>query len=242
MKDSELDLGGWTDFSEHYVELITDPGRDSLYLRSIGLIDQLIHIIGDCSDKRVLDVGCANGALLCALRPREAFGCDCVKYELLADFQFHVADATERIPFDDEFFDVTVASLSLMFFANLRGAIGEMYRVTKPGGRCVIAVMHPSFYRTGSVDGDMNFVVEKDLSESCSFSVEIGRDVGPLMYYYRPYSEYINEFLRVGFQLRAVRDWHIDISHYLATQGEDRRAKMDRTGKVPLYTFMEWSR
>lgn len=48
--------------------------------------------------------------------------------------------AAERLPFDDDSFDAVVSQFGLMFFTDPSGAIQEMRRVLKPGGRLAVAV------------------------------------------------------------------------------------------------------
>src|SRR5436853_1315568 len=59
--------------------------------------------------------------------------------------------SAELLPFADNQFDAAVARLSAMFFADPPGALREMLRVVKPGGRVSFAVwgpaeMNPFFY------------------------------------------------------------------------------------------------
>jgi len=53
------------------------------------------------------------------------------------DLSFVAGDAT-RLPFADETFDVVTISFGLRNVVDVDGALREMYRVTRPGGRVVI--------------------------------------------------------------------------------------------------------
>lgn len=57
----------------------------------------------------------------------------------LSNITFHQSPA-ERLPFPDNTFDVVVGRLSAMFFVDPKSALGEILRVTKPGGRIVLLV------------------------------------------------------------------------------------------------------
>jgi len=59
----------------------------------------------------------------------------------LANITFRQSPA-ESLPFDDASFDVVVSRLGAMFFNDVRGALSEMLRVTKPNGRISLAVWH----------------------------------------------------------------------------------------------------
>ena len=54
----------WTDGTPDYMRLICDYARDSHYLRERGLKPNLLYMAGDCSDAKVLDVGCGVGGIL----------------------------------------------------------------------------------------------------------------------------------------------------------------------------------
>jgi arsenite methyltransferase len=51
------------------------------------------------------------------------------------------ADAT-AVPFDDATFDAAISTYGLTAIANVDGAIDEMIRIVRPGGRLVIADVH----------------------------------------------------------------------------------------------------
>jgi ubiquinone/menaquinone biosynthesis C-methylase UbiE len=55
--------------------------------------------------------------------------------------QFEVAPA-DRLPFPDDTFDVVISRFGVMFFPSPVGAVREMLRVLKPGGRLALAVWH----------------------------------------------------------------------------------------------------
>lgn len=57
----------------------------------------------------------------------------------LSNITLHQSPA-ERLPFPDNTFDVVVGRLSAMFFVDPKSALGEILRVTKPGGRIVLLV------------------------------------------------------------------------------------------------------
>jgi ubiquinone/menaquinone biosynthesis C-methylase UbiE len=60
-----------------------------------------------------------------------------------AGIPWHEASA-EAMPLPDESFDVVACQLGLQFFADKAGALREMHRVLKPGGRLLINVPGPT--------------------------------------------------------------------------------------------------
>jgi demethylmenaquinone methyltransferase/2-methoxy-6-polyprenyl-1,4-benzoquinol methylase len=61
------------------------------------------------------------------------------------DLGFVAGDAT-RLPFADASFDAVTISFGLRNVVDVNGALGEMLRVTKPGGRLVVCEFsHPTW-------------------------------------------------------------------------------------------------
>lgn len=98
-------------------------------------------------ETRFLDLGCGGGGAsqLAAERGAQVAGLDAaaplieIARERLPDGRFRVGDL-EELPYDDVSFDVTFASMSLMFAANPSVALQEMKRVTAAGGRITVGV------------------------------------------------------------------------------------------------------
>ncbi len=109
----------------------------------------ILKLMGPVKDADVLDAGCGDGALACAMASGGASvtGIDADPV-MLAAARAH-AEATrveamflpgriERLPFRDSSFDVVVAVTVLCFVADADTAVREMARVLRPGGRLVL--------------------------------------------------------------------------------------------------------
>jgi SAM-dependent methyltransferase len=124
------------------------------YLRFMGrfsepLAAQFADLAGVGGGQRVLDVGCGPGALTAALADR--VGADRVSAvdpsaRFVAALRDRLPDvdvrrsAAEELPFSDDLFDATLAQLVVHFMADPVQGLGEMRRVTRPGGTVAACV------------------------------------------------------------------------------------------------------
>ena len=238
--EEQLGSMEWTNCSKAYQELIEDKSYDSAYLREAGIIPNLLELVGDCSSSSVLDVGCGSGWLLRVLHAKEAHQCDIVppRTSSPGDPEFRLSDC-RALNYESGSFDVVVASMLLMWIPELTKAVEEMFRVCKPGGKLVIALAHPYFYRTGEITEAGDFSLTRDLS--MPFVIEdhrIAGLAGPLKYYYRPVETYINSMISCGWSIRQLREWFLDMVKY-EKETQTTHHQLYRTGKVPMYLFIE---
>ena len=121
-----------------------DPYEQYVGRWSRRVAPQFLSWLSIPAGRRWLDVGCGTGALSAAildqcaslsvigLDPSEGF-LEKAREQLGSRVLLRRGSATE-IPLDDRSVDVTVSALVLNFVPNGRAAVGEMARVTAPGG------------------------------------------------------------------------------------------------------------
>jgi SAM-dependent methyltransferase len=110
----------------------------------------LLRLSGDLGNCAVLDVGCGDGALTLAIRragAKSVTGCDIDPRMIAhavaraeqqqAGIRYVVADGA-CLPFADRSFDLVASVTVLSFLPDAEGAVREMARVLRPGGRLVI--------------------------------------------------------------------------------------------------------
>ncbi|MDY6795320.1 MAG: class I SAM-dependent methyltransferase [Actinomycetota bacterium] len=101
---------------------------------------------------RVLEIGCGTGYAMLNLSLagvlEEAWGCDisqgmldvCEDNAEKLGMKVHLQQAdVENLPYEDEFFDLVIGHAVLHHLPDLDASFREIYRVLKPGGKCVVA-------------------------------------------------------------------------------------------------------
>lgn len=107
----------------------------------------MLDSAGVQSGTRLVDLGCGGGgaSVIAAQRGAQVSGLDAaealiqIARERVLDGDFRVGDL-EALTFDDDSFDITFASLSLMFANDPLTALSEMKRVTSPGGLVTVGI------------------------------------------------------------------------------------------------------
>ena len=110
----------------------------------------LADIAGVGAGQSVLDVACGTGIVARTVAGRlgdtgRVVGVDindgmlAVARRVRPDLDWRRGDVVE-LPFPDGSFDAVLCQMALMFFPDRRGALREMARVARPGGRIALAV------------------------------------------------------------------------------------------------------
>lgn len=109
----------------------------------------LLRALGPLAGRRIAEVGCGTGRLAALLAGRGAavVGVD-ADPAMLAVAATRVPGRLVRgdaaqLPLPDASVDAAVALATLEFTADPARVLGEMVRVTRPGGRVVVAVLNP---------------------------------------------------------------------------------------------------
>ncbi len=115
------------------------------------VLEKIRAAVAPKATMRVLDLGCGPGIVAAALAAsaREVVALDLTP-EMLEKVRQRCRDAglhnvrcqlgtAEELPFDDGSFDGVVSRLTFHHFPDTSRVLGEMVRVTQPGGRIVVA-------------------------------------------------------------------------------------------------------
>jgi ubiquinone/menaquinone biosynthesis C-methylase UbiE len=101
--------------------------------------------------ERILDAGCGTGVFTLDMLSE---GAHIVGLELSLPMLFRAKEKTEghplhmvlgdmkNLPFADNTFDKSISVTAIEFIKDARRAVGELFRVTEPGGRIVVATLN----------------------------------------------------------------------------------------------------
>jgi SAM-dependent methyltransferase len=148
---------GWWDAAApaYLAEHGDDLGEVDFLWCPEGLREDDAHLLGDVAGRRVLEVGC--GSAPCARWLRRA-GAEVVALDLSAGMLARAAEGNRAtgltvpllqadagaLPLAGGAFDVVCSAFGgLPFVADVEGALAEVARVLRPGGRVVASVNHP---------------------------------------------------------------------------------------------------
>jgi ubiquinone/menaquinone biosynthesis C-methylase UbiE len=144
--------GEYSDYIHRYDEL-----GSSHYAKISKMLLEKVN----CRGKEVIDVGCGTGILSLMALANGASKMTCVdmsklmlekcKAKIIAEgygddlIQFHEAEA-ERLPFDDESYDVVLSNMVLGLIPNQQAALTELARVLRPNGIIALSTHGPGHY------------------------------------------------------------------------------------------------
>lgn len=127
----------------------------------------ILNLLDIDKDAVVLDVGCGDGQktikFKTKIESKEIFGVDGVKERLDAakkrGIKVRIADLEKKWPFEKNEFNVVVSNQVIEHIVNLDHFIGEIYRILKPGGYCVISTENLSSWHNifALISGNQDF-------------------------------------------------------------------------------------
>ena len=182
-----------------------------------GMLDSwMLDALGNVGGKSAIDIGCGEGRFSRLLSQLGATvtGVDLTE-ALIARARamstgeaYILGDAENLNDVESDSFDLAVSYIVLVDLLDYRSAIGEAYRVLRPGGRFVVCNIHPM---RSSLPGGWI----KQADRKLFYPVDDYTDEGPrewtwwgrrFVNMHRTLSSHIAAFLDSGFTLRALHE------------------------------------
>lgn len=183
-------------------ELEAGRGYEALFVPALfePWAKHLIAGAGVEKSSHVLDVACGSGVLTRYAHARSgqsgrvagvdpAPGMIAAAREVEPDIEWFLGSA-EALPFDEATFDCVISQFGMMFFQDRQKAAGEMFRVTKPGGRLAVAVWNS--IENNRAYGDIIAVLDEQVSTAAGDALRMPYSLGDP-------DEVIDTFSQSGF-------------------------------------------
>lgn len=143
------------DYVTQYEKMAEAYARDAATHPLNALYDRpaMMALLGDLHEHRVLEVGCAAGALTKLLVEAGAsvIATDVspqmvrlAQASLGSSADVMTMDVTDRLPFTDGLFDVVVSSLTMHYIEHWGPVLRELRRTLKQGGVFAFSTHHPA--------------------------------------------------------------------------------------------------
>jgi ubiquinone/menaquinone biosynthesis C-methylase UbiE len=182
---------------EDYFNQHEDSSRNKLY-----------ELLGDMTDKVVLDVGCGSGSdikeclnrgakKIIGLDPSEAMLNEAKSRSISSDIDFKKG-TYESIPLADESVDIVFGRFSLNYVKDLDKAFKEVFRVLTENGECIFLTTHPM--------DDLSLKKDKNLAVQEIISNPLYNDKIIVRYPSHNFSDYLSEYFLKNFRLDSISE------------------------------------
>lgn len=254
-----------TNKKQHYDEsygLKPPQNYERFFVPTIGepLAKDLIRKVNLRPGERVLDAACGTG-IIARLALREVgeegtvAGLDInpgmlsVARSITKDLpiEWHEAIA-EKMPFEDESFDVVICQLGLQFMDNRAAALREMHRILVTGGRLALNVPGPAGKPFEIMAEEMGRIISPEAGKFVD-RVFVLNDTGEIreLIQNAGFSNISVEVKNKMFSLPAPKDflWQYvqstPLAGILAEAGEEARALLEKAVVDQWHEFMDGS-
>ena len=202
----------WSKISTNYDEAVGESGDQS----QNKIINPIVkRLLGDLSDKTILDAGCGNGYWTRKLAPqaKRVIGIDftdrlikkAIERGVPENASFIVGNL-EQLDFEDRTFDIVLLSMVLMDIENLDAVVEELVRVSKPGGIFVASFLHPCFENppnTQSIRDETGQKIGREVSNYFQTGL-IQDSEHNYQHFHRTLADYFNAFSNCGLCIERV--------------------------------------
>ena len=237
----------WSDVADWYDELVGESGSE--YHREV-VLPGVLKLLGASAGQNVLDVACGQGVLCRLLQAKgvEASGVDAAGQliKLARErsdpaIHYHVGDARDLGFLPERKYDAAACILSIQNIHPINGVFESVQRVLVPGGRFVMAMMHPCFRgpKSTSWGWEGNTVQYRRVDRYLiprkePIVTHPGKD--PKAYtwtFHRPLQAYVKALRAAGLLVDAIEEWP---SH--KTSGPGPRASAENLARKEIPMFM----
>ncbi|MYL54152.1 methyltransferase domain-containing protein [Pontibacillus yanchengensis] len=195
----------------------------------------LLHLIGDVSDKRVLDIGCGDASFAkeinCAHYDGVEGSYNMVKAakENVADTDYHIYHSSmEQWDYPVNTYDVIVSRLAFHYIEHLDPIFHNIYHSLKEGGEFIFSVQHPvlTSSSTSATGSKQDWRVDDYFYSGERIEPWIQEEV---VKYHRTIEEYFSLLMGAGFKVCQLKECTPEQSNFASKEEYERRMR------IPLF-------
>ena len=248
MKKPRAPKTDWNKVANWYDDHVGEEGSE--YHREV-VLPGVIRLLAPQKGEAMLDIACGQGVLARLLRERgvKVTGVDAAR-ELIAaakqrsdpSIEYHLGDARELQKFLPEaHFDAAACVLAIQNIHPINGVFSGVARVLKPGGRFVIAMMHPAFRGAKETSWGWDQKSETQYRRVDRYLIPRKTPIvahpgkSPQLYtwtFHKPLEAYVKAARSAGLVIDALEEWP---SHKQSTSGPRAAAENRAREEIPLF-------
>lgn len=241
----------WHDIAQWYDELVGESGSE--YHQHV-VLPGVVRLLGPVAGQRILDVACGQGVLCRLLWTRgvTTVGIDAARDLIEAakrhagdqspGNRFLVGDARELGFLEENEFDAAACVLAMQNIHPIQPVFQCVARALKPGGKFVIAMMHPAF--RGAKESHWGWDQEKKIQYRRVDRYLIPRKSPIVAHpgrkqhseytwtFHKPIESYVKAARNAGLLIDAMEEWP---SHKTSQPGPRQAAENQARKEIPMF-------
>lgn len=237
----------WNKVANWYDDHVGDEGSE--YQREV-VFPGVIRLLAPKPGEKMLDIACGQGVLARLLHERavDMTGIDAARELIAAAKQrsdpaiiYQVGDARKLDHLPEAHFDAAACVLAIQNIHPINGVYSGVARTLKPGGRFVIAMMHPSFRgaKETSWGWDQKSMVQYRrvdrylMPRKTPIVAHPGKSPDTYTWtFHKPLEAYVKAARNAGLFIDALEEWP---SHKTSSSGPRAAAENRAREEIPLF-------
>jgi SAM-dependent methyltransferase len=215
-----MNIGKRSEFNEEWLQLASawiKESREGRNSARTGLLDKpILEACGCIRGLEILDSGCGEGRfcrILISQGAARVLGVDLCEPMVEAARELEtgkdtycIADVQDLSFLDDDSFDLAISSLNQCDLPDFQANNREIFRVLRPGGRFIIANLHPMRSAAGSWQkthegGKQHVILDCYFDEGERRYKMLGHQ---FTNFHRTLSTYVREYRKAGFLIDEI--------------------------------------
>ncbi len=248
MQKNKTDWGGVASWYDEHLS-----GEDTYHAKVVA--PNLLRVIGEVKNKRVLDIACGQGYFSEILNKA---GADVTAFDMgenlikiakanAGKVNYFVADAEDFLKDTKERdFDIVICVLAIQNIENIKKVFENVKEILKDGGKFYLVINHPSFRipKSSAWGEDAKEKIQYRRVDKYMSEEKIKMDMTPgrnilkeyTYSYHRPLQYYFKTITNLNMSVTRLEEW---VSHRESEQGPKKEMEDKARKEFPLFMCIE---